>query len=417
MLNLDDTLYFSSISYNTVMDEYWDGIHQQSSPGGKFYFNLSKRINPLRYVTRDGEWSMPWKQELIPGYEMPVYDPTFNKSFEQITNEQAMTIKDRISKGEQFVVMWSGGIDSTVILSSLLKNLNIEDLSSITVCATADSIIENPVFWEKYVHNKLQVLDGFTHKYDDLIEKGLVPITADEGDCIFGTVLGLAFYNHYDFYLDGMSPEVQTNLRNLKYKISSPDTHYSIYKELIIKHLGLGIADPNFGRLLYQKYDHNIKTASVPIYTLHDFFWWLIFNVKYLNCSVRGALYYNDRVEWKNAIDTIINWYNYADYQRWSMVNNNNGQKIQNTLASYKVAAKDYIWNFDKNDWYRNFKIKIESMWALALYQDISKVEIGHIPACRVGLTKDYKMLYANDPGVKEFYQHHLANYKIDWLG
>lgn len=416
MLQLDDTLYFSSISYNTIMDDYWNDIYQQSSPGGKFCFNLSRRINPLRYVTRNGEWSMPWKQEIIPGYEMPVYDPTFNKSFEQITNEQALSIKDRISKGEKFVVMWSGGIDSTVILSSLLKNLNAEDLTSVTICATADSIIENPVFWEKYVHNKLQVLDGSAHKYDDLIEKGLVPITADEGDCIFGTVLGLTFYNHYDFYLDRMSPEVQTTLRNLKYKISSPDTHYSVYKELIIKHLGLGVTDPTFGRLLYQKYDRNIKTASVPVHTLHDFFWWLIFNVKYLNCSVRGALYYNDRVEWKTAINTIVNWYNYPDYNRWSMVNNNNGQKIQTTLASYKTAAKDYIWNFDKNDWYRNFKIKIESMWALTLYQDITKVEIGRIPACRVGLTKNYEMLYANDPGVKDFYRTHLSNYKIDWL-
>lgn len=416
MLNLDDTLYFSSISYNGILNSYWDDVYNQCSPGGRFYINLSKRINPLRYMPRDGEWSMPWKQEIIPGYEMPIYDPTFNKSFDQVTDEQALGIKDRISKGERFAVMWSGGIDSTVILAALLKNLNQEELKSIVVCASVESIIEHPVFWENYIHNKLQVLDGAAHKYDDLIEQGLVPITADEGDCIFGTSLGLTFYNHYDFYLDGMSAEVQTNLKNLKYKISSPDVHYSVYKELIIKHLGIGVNDPNFGRLLYEKYHRNVKTSSVPVQSLHDFFWWMIFNVKYLNCAVRGALYYNDRVEWKTAINTIVNWYNYPDYHRWSMVNNNNGQKIQTTLASYKVAAKDYIWSFDKNDWYRNFKIKLESMFVLALYQDVSKVDIDRTPACRVALTKDYKMLYANDPGVKDFYKYHLANYKIDWL-
>ena len=417
MLKLDDTLYFSSISYNTVLNDYWDDMYNVSGPGGKFYLNLSKRINPLRYVPRDGEWSMPWKQDLIPGYEMPVYDPTFSKSFAQVSDEQALIIKKRIANGDRFAIMWSGGINSTVIFAALLKNLNLTDLASVVVCASADSIIENPSFWEKYVNGKFQIIDGATHKYDDLIEQGLVPITADEGDCIFGTVLGLTFYNHYDFYLDSMSPDVRTNLRNLKHKISSPDVHYSVYKELIIKHLGLGIPDPNFGRFLYEKYHRNIKTASVPVQTLHDFFWWMIFNVKYLNCSVRGALYYNDRVDWKTAINTIVNWYNYADYHRWSMVNNNNGQKIQTTLASYKTAAKDYIWSFDKNDWYRNFKIKLESMGMLTLYQDISKIEKGHAPVYRVGLTKDYEMLYANDPGVKEFYKHHLSNYKIDWLG
>ena len=414
MLKLDDTLYFSSISYNAFLDSYWGSIYDQCDHNGRFILDLSKRINPLRYVTRNGEWSTPWKQELIPGHEMPVYDPTFNKSFEQISDEQAMLIKHRINQGEKFVIMYSGGIDSSVIMVALIKNLTTEELQSVSICTTPESIIEHPSFWEKYIQGKFQLIDGTCNKYDNLIEQGLTPITADEGDCIFGTVLGLTLYSNYDFYISDMQEPVKSNLAALKYKISNPDIHYSAYKEIIIKHLTNG-GNPLFGRLLYEKYDHNIKTASVPVHSLHDFFWWAIFNVKYLNCAVRGALYFNDQVEWKTAMDTIVNWFSYPDYQRWSMANNNNGQKINSTLASYKAASKDYIWSLDKDDWYRNFKIKLESLWVLTIRQDVSKLSVDRMPSHRVGLTKDYEMLYANDPGVKEYFTHHLTNYKIDW--
>jgi hypothetical protein len=97
------------------------------------------------------------------------------------------------------------------------------------------------------------------------------------------------------------------------------------------------------------------------------------------------------------------------------MVNNNNGQKIDHTLASYKNAARQYIWDFDKNDWYKNFKIKLESMWTIAHQQNVDKVEVDRRPVARIGLTKNYEMLYINDPGVQDYFKHHLTNFKIDW--
>ncbi len=414
MINLNDTLYFSSISFNSYYNDVWNNIYQECDEGGKFYINVAKRLNPCRFVTRHGEWSLPWKQELIPGFEMPAYNPAFNKSFSEITDTKALSIKQQIQQGKKFAVMYSGGIDSTVIMTALLKNLTAEELKEITVCASTESIIENPTFWKKYIFEKFKILDSNSNKYDDLIEQGLTPITADEGDCIFGTVFGLTLYNHYDYYIQDMDRSVRVNLRNLKYKISDPDVHFSAYKELIIKHLSIE-GDTTFGRLLYEKYAHNIKTSNVPVHSLHDFFWWLIFNVKYLNCAVRGALYYNDRVEWKTAINTVVNWYSDPEYQLWSMVNNNNGQKINYTLASYKNAARQYIWDFDKNDWYKNFKIKLESMWTIAHQQNVDKVELDRRPVARVGLTKDYEMLYINDPGVQDFFKHHLKNFKINW--
>jgi hypothetical protein len=392
-------------------DHIWDDIYSTSSEGGKFYINISKRINPCRFVSRNGEWSMPWKQELIPGYEMPEYNQNFNKSFTEVSDNRAVEIKKRIAQGEKFAVMYSGGIDSTVVMTALIKNLNVEELSNIVICASIETMIENPVFWNKFIQYKFKIIDSHKNKYDDLINQGFTPITADEGDCIHGTLFGLILYNNYDYYIEHLPAASKTNLQNIKYKISDADTHFSRYADILIRHLGIP-SNPDFGKLYYEKIVHNINTASVPVHSLHDFFWWTIFNIKYLNCAVRGSIYLNDTIDTQVVMSRIVNWYNSFDYQQWSMVNNNNGQKIEKTASTYKKAAKDYIWDLDRNDWYRNFKVKIESLWNIATTQSVVD---GYHPNSRVGLTKDWKILSIDDPAVQNYYRHHLQNYKIDW--
>lgn len=414
MLQINDTLYFSSISYNKYHNHIWDDIYQQCDDGGKFYLNLAKKINPCRFVSRNGEWSLPWSQEVIPEFKMPDYNPTFNKTFFEVSDNRALEIKKRINDGEQFAVMFSGGIDSTLVMAALIKNLSLEELSNVSVCASIETIIEHPMFWNKFIQDKFKIIDSRKNKYDDLIRQGFTPITADEGDCIQGTVFGLVLYNNYDYYIDGLSSSAKLNLQNIKYKISDPDTHFSNYSDILIKHLGIP-GDSNFGELFYKKLIHNINTSSVPVHSLHDFFWWFIFNVKYLNCAARGSIYLNDTMDTRVVMHRIVNWFNSSEYQQWSMVNNNNGQKIEKTASTYKQAAKNYIWDLDKNDWYRNFKVKIESLWNIGLTQDVSNIENSRRPVSRVGLTKDWEILSIDDPAVQNYYRHHLQNYKIDW--
>lgn len=415
-MNLSKPLYFSSVSFTAYEsnDNFWTSIHNESGEAGKFFINLANKLTTNRFVTRNGEWSLPWEQEIIPGFEMPAYDPNFNKTFEQVSDERALEVKARINNGEKFAVMYSGGIDSTVVMSALIRNLSAEELKSVLVCSSTETIIENPYFWSTQIVGKFPIRSSQNSKYDSLIEDGYIPITADEGDCMFGTIFGLNLYANYDYHLQGLSKETQDNLRPLKYKISDGDIHYSAYKDILIKHLSID-GDDKFGELFYEKMVKNINTSNVPVHSLHDFFWWEIFNIKYLNCAVRGALYYNDRVEWKTAINTIMNWYSGHDYQRWSMTNNNNGVKIQKTVSTYKQCAKDYIWTVDKNDWYRNFKIKLDSLGFIALHQDVSNIPVGQRPVDRVGLTGDYEMMYLSDPLVQNFLHEKITSFKTDW--
>jgi hypothetical protein len=59
--------------------------------------------------------------------------------------------------------------------------------------------------------------------------------------------------------------------------------------------------------------------------------------------------------------ENYIPWFLTNDYQRWSMLNNNNGIKFGHGLHEYKLAAKKYIFKFDKNPYYFHYKYKMGS--------------------------------------------------------
>jgi len=134
----------------------------------------------------------------------------------------------------------------------------------------------------------------------------------------------------------------------------------------------------------------------------------------------------------KQAMDSIENWFNAREYQQWSMVNNNNGLKIRNTLASYKYIQRKYIYDFDKNDWYFHFKTKLESLSKLNKrnrndeykkmmvsvvgmtdkYEYVCIPQKGQISVHDVG----YKGKIIDGPEVRSFFEEKLINYEIDWL-
>ena len=429
MIQLTDKLYFSSINFNGYATDFWNNMYAETSEGGRFAIDMGRRLNPYRHMTRnDSIWTNPWPQPIIPKYAMVDYDPTFKLNFAEVSDLKAQQFAKRIREtNEKFAIMYSGGIDSSTIMIALIKNLTSEELKNISVCTSAVALVENPTLWKNHIYGKFEIIDSASVKYSDLIATGYTPVTADDGDCLFGTVFGLSIYYNWQCLIEkyNLSPRAKTFIANNIHRFSDPDLHYSYFKDLLIGYLNLQEGgrypniivnpDPNFGRRLYDKFDLNCKTAGLPISSLHDFFWWLIFNVKMLNCSVRGALYYNDVVDPNTAIHAIENWYNDSLYQHWSMNNNNNGQKILGGPATYKKAARDYIYSFDKNEWYRSFKLKLESMANLALPQAWDLNLPNGRPTARFGITTDYKLLSIDDTSVQEYIRHHLNNYQLDW--
>lgn len=97
------------------------------------------------------------------------------------------------------------------------------------------------------------------------------------------------------------------------------------------------------------------------------------------------------------------------------MTNNNNGEKIINSAATYKKAARDYIYEFDKNPWYRSFKLKLESMALNVVRQEVDTNLLNGRPAARFGIAKDYRLLNIDSPDVQDYIKYHLNNFQITW--
>ena len=429
MLTNDSTLLFSSIANNFHQDKFWSDVRNISGTGGKFAIDLAIKYGNNRFISRNGEWSLPWKQEVPEKFRMPAYDKNFNKSFTEITDARALEIKKLINEQDQkFALMYSGGIDSTVVLVALLKNLNAEELKNVVICANKHSVVENPNLWKKYIWGNFKIIDSASTKLDTLVHLGYRPITADEGDNIFGTVFGLALYQHFDYYTNKLSAEAQEKIKPLKSKVD--EVHFSNFKDLIIQHFAIPPqkkylekrlkieTDKNFSEQWYLKSVKNIETASVPIHTLHDFFWWQIFNIKYVNCASRCSIYLNDTVNVKDMLYThLVNWFTHDDYQLWSMNNNNNGQKINKLdISTYKTASKKYIYDFDKNEWYYGFKLKIPSLgFQVAFNQKVDDIPLSNRPNARFGLDENYNVLSIDDKDVQEFIKNSMSTYEMDW--
>jgi len=418
---MKEPILFSSIVNGRYQRDFWYSVRNQSANGGKFMIDLSVRYNPNRFVARTGEWSLPWKQTIPEKYRLPTYDPNFNLSYDEVTDLRANTIKDLINeKGQKFAVTYSGGIDSTVVLSALIKNLSKQELKNVVVCCSRNSIVENPKFYQKFIHNKFNIIESLTTKNDDLIEKGYRPITADEGDCIFGTVFGLDCFQHYDYYCSLLPSRTRNRLIKIKKEVM--DRPYEDYKEIILEHFKIRNTSLNiekdFTELWYRKLVKNIESCDVPVHTIFDFFWWIIFNLKYVSCAMRSSIYLNDRMPIRSVVnDHVINWFNSKEYQLWSMTNNNNGEKIQALgVSTYKAASRKYIYDLDKNPWYYYFKLKLPSLGGVGnTRQLISHLSIEHRPNARFGVDHNYDLMYIDDPKVQNFIISSMSNFKIDW--
>jgi hypothetical protein len=373
---------------------------------GRNWVDLSARFFASDFTARRGDWVTPWPMAQEPTYAMPPYDPGFRKSFAQVSDERALEVRELIRSTDRKVALyWSGGLDSTVAAVALLKNLSAEELGSVAICTSVDGLVESPGFYRRRLRDQVRIVDSARSRYDDLIARGYYTITADTGDSIFGTEQMTQLLFSYTELVDKLPPDARERLRKLCDDPAIGEQPYERFADLLISYLGIE-RNPGLGPWFYEKLVRNIRTSGVPVYSLHDFFWWFIFNVKYMHCALRAALFYYRGDDLRAAIQkNIINWYHTGDYQRWSMVNNNNGQKIRNNLSTtYKWAARQYIYDFDRDDWYFNFKLKLGSFQLLLRSNMLQHRRI-------FGLDSDYRVHTIDDVNVRRQVAQRLRVY------
>jgi hypothetical protein len=413
MIDLKDTLQYFHIFQNEKTREFWKLAYNESAAGGKFMVDFS-HIEPNVWVSRNrAEWSLPWPVKIKDRFKMPTYDPLFKKSWQEITDERATDVARMIrEENKKFSILYSGGIDSTLITVALLKNLSTEELKNINFYCNTASIMENPIFYKKYIHEKFETINSTDYLIEDVVAKGYIVISSMSGDCLCGSKNWLDLQANLYYYMRDLSTESKRNINNNWRKATDPSVHYSIFKDLIISHYK-GKGNNNLGEQYYAKIEKNIKTSDVPVHSLYDLYWWNIFNIKYIHLSAKLYIIDNFKMSFDDIEKNMFDWYNNDNYQKWSMVNNYTGEKIDFSGATIKLCVKKYIHEFDKNDWYFHFKQKLPSnehqkMRNIAQWGKVT-------PMTLFGLTQQSQRLYLEDKHVQDYILHHLSSFEKDW--
>jgi hypothetical protein len=220
--------------------------------------------------------------------------------------------KQLIDSGREIHLAWSGGIDSTTALVSLLMNGVRND--QLRVAMGTNSINEYPWFYEKYIKGKIR------HNTDCSLQEALLQypdslvVTGELNDQIFCIAAVLDRY---------------------------PETFLESYKKHIPGEI-ITFLDPL------------VVKSPRPVETVFDFFGLANFILKWQFAKIR-KLRFNATLA-KNT----VHFFDADEFQRWAMYTDE--PKILKTPQTFKYPAKKVIYDFTGDKDYLEHKLKVNSI-------------------------------------------------------
>ncbi len=242
---------------------------------------------------------------------IPEFVP-FNKTFAEVCNSRASELVAKaVTNNTKINVMWSGGIDSTTAVVAFLRN-NFKQ--HIHLLLNEKSINEYPWFYENVIKRE-HISHSIVARPKDHLHYSCVNVTGEIGDQVFGSA---AFFDAH----------------NKGKLFSKPEEYY----------------DPAFLDAMSEQ----VKHCPYDLKETKDYMWWVNFSMKYQNVQLR--IYPTIFMPYGG----IDHFFDTEEFQQWSM--NNPDKKIRDTLESYKWPAKDYIFDYTKDEPYRQSKLKVGSL-------------------------------------------------------
>jgi len=320
-------------------------------PGKNPYFGIADRAYSLS-SHREGEYFGNYMRVLSELVRCPIpYDRTgefnvynyfidpipkvpqgWNRTFEELVLERAEEIWN-LNKPVR--VWYSGGIDSTVVLISLLRTKKPEH--ELIVFMGEPSKVENPIFFEV-----LKKMDNITIQWNDPSNfwsidnwcDDSINVTGEPGDQVYGS-----------FVLENHEDEINSHWSNM---LQWEDCCY-MYKEDDYR---LDYHRPRFMEFA----EEYIKKCPFEIKNTFDFTWWLAFSIKWQWTTSYIPFHLENPSNWHN----MISFYNFPEMQMWSIVNHD--LKHRGTWKTYKWPSKEFIYEYNKDNNYLNNKTKEKSI-------------------------------------------------------
>jgi len=262
----------------------------------------------------------------------------FDYDFYDLTDTRSLELIEKSNYYDKIFVFWSGGIDSTLILSAILKNCNRQVIEKLVVALNDNSINEYPDFYYQYIHDKLTTvsIDLFYSDKLKFSNKNLY-VAADTADVIIGHSNIVKFDRQYPNILNDS---------------------YAKHGQKIIEYFGSN----RYAYYSYQRVLRSIRQSKLDIRTVFDFLAWIEFAWSFdHNCYFYLWNYslLPEHIDTKDFLtNNIFDWFKDIRYQYWSVSAINSDLRIRNDIKTYKYIYKKYIFDFNHDNDYFTNKIK-----------------------------------------------------------
>jgi hypothetical protein len=256
---------------------------------------------------------------------------------EDLFDKRAIELFEYSKKYDKTYVFWSGGIDSTLILCSILKNWN--SIKDLIVVLNQKSIDENPLMYEQYIKNKLTTVDTdlFFNKTIKFSHNN-VYVSGELGDPLI-TFDGYGRFKKQ--YHDILDCSWKTNIQKI---IDYFNSEHGI----------------NNGTYAARCVIESFSQADIHPVTVHDFLWWINFNWGW-DVDLYLFLWSYHDIDYPLDMKTFVEnnmffYFNSVECQNWAV--NLIGSKMTNYNGISKYPFKKYIYDFNNDSDYFKYKEK-----------------------------------------------------------
>lgn len=322
-------------------------VDHQHVPGLGLLSKLTKFwASNFVFIDRTGTVTTPINTETLPNFGMPAFQQRSDLGLDQLCQQRAQQLLDLAeTTGRRLVVLYSGGIDSTLILISLIKVAKGDQLKKLVRVLLSDqSRNENPRFYTEHLLGNFHDLKSSYNSHSYLGDNNWITVTGEGCDQMFGSSV---FLNLCQIHGNSI--------------INKPCTNDTIEKILVQGTTNTNTVEPEDAEKIRTYYDRVVKTCPVNVETVYHYFWWLNFAVKWQSVFTRLSSYtHPDQQDQLKYEDNYFMFFGTNKFQLWAMNNHNN--MIRDNWTSYKYVCKDIIYDFTQDADYRDRKLKYGSL-------------------------------------------------------
>ena len=289
---------------------------------------------------RTGSIIVPFKTYVPDNCKIPKFVNTNITYEEAATNRAQEIITLSEQTGKKINLLYSGGIDSSTVLTSFIKLLGVDEAAKrLTILMSYESIVENPWMWEKFIRPNFNVANS---KSFDLtaLDSDRLYVNGELNDQLFGA-----------------TAPFKVGVKVSK-KLGVPMDEMSVDEEFLhttFELLGLtSSANVKWTQALLKL----MESCPVNDGSFMTLAWWYGFTCKWINVKYRVFMFNNLTTDTYQIPESIVKnniaFFDSVDFQQWAM--NNKQPKHLGSFESFKFTAKEYVSDLIGNEYIEKLK-------------------------------------------------------------